>query len=362
MPMKELKVVVSNNMKYSIIINHDFSLLKEKLKSIFDGNSIVIITDDNVEELYLSQLIHSIEDKSYSIHKMIIKHGECTKNYKTLLKIYDFLMSVKFGRTDLIIALGGGVVGDVAGFAAATYLRGVSFVQIPTTLLAQVDSSIGGKVAINYNNIKNNIGAFHQPSLVYINTTVLKTLPVREFRNGLAEIIVHGIIQDADLISFTVEYFNGFPDINYDLVEELIYKNCEIKSNIIMQDEKDKGIRRSLNFGHTIGHAIEASYGYKYAHGECVAIGIVSAFKISVLCELINKEKLRYIEKVLTTLNLPIKTDDLNWTSILEKVVYDKKNLSGESIFILPTGIGSVVEYRISKDILMNYIKQINII
>jgi len=357
--MKELEIVTSN-LKYSILIHNDFSMIKDKVKLLFKGNRIVIITDDNVSNFHLHNLFESLNDDSYAIYCLLIKHGEESKSHITLFQIYDFLVDINFERSDLIIALGGGVVGDVVGYAAATYLRGVSFVQVPTSLLAQVDSSVGGKVAINYRNIKNNIGAFHQPVLVYINTEVLKTLPECEFRNGLAEVVVHGIIRDANLISFAIDHFKDFPDINYDLIGELIYRNCEIKANIVMQDEKDNGIRRILNFGHTIGHAIESSYNYKYTHGECVSIGIVTAFKISLLCQLISKEKLEYIKDVLKTLNLPIKIDNMDWISVINKIVYDKKVKLGEPVFILPTEAGNVIEYKISTDSLINYTRQLN--
>lgn len=357
--MKELEIVTSN-MKYSILIHNDFSMIKNRVKLLFKGKRIAVITDDNVGNLHLSDLFDSLSDDSYVLYSLLIKHGEDNKSSTTLFQIYDFLMDISFERSDLIIALGGGVVGDVVGYAAATYLRGVSFIQIPTTLLAQIDSSIGGKVAINYRNIKNNIGAFHQPILVYINTEVLKTLPEREFRNGLAEIVVHGIIQDASLISFTINYFKNFPNIDFDLIVELIYRNCEIKANIVMQDEKDHGIRKILNFGHTIGHAIESSYNYKYTHGECVSIGIVTSFKLSFLCQLIGKEKLKYIKDVLKTLNLPIKIDNMDWINVIDKIVYDKKVKLGEPVFILPTEAGNVIEYKISTDSLMNFTGQLN--
>jgi len=357
--MKELKIVTSN-IRYSILIHNDFSMIKDRVKLLFKGKRIAVITDNNVGNLHLPNLFDSLNDDSYTLYSLLVMHGEENKSSVTLFQIYDFLMDISFERSDLIIALGGGVVGDIVGYAAATYLRGVSFIQIPTTLLAQVDSSVGGKVAINYRNIKNNIGAFHQPVLVYINTEVLKTLPEREFRNGLAEVVVHGIIRDANLISFTIDHFKDFPDINYDLIGELIYRNCEIKAKIVMQDEKDNGIRKILNLGHTFGHAIESSYNYKYTHGECVAIGIVAAFKLSMLCQLISKEKLESIKNVLKILKLPIGIDNINWINIINKIVYDKKVVLGDPVFILPTEAGNVIEYKICRDSLMKFVGHFN--
>ena len=347
--MRKLEVCLKNN-RYNIIIHNDFSELKSQINSLFKGKKVAIITDDNVGDLYLSDIIKIFEDDSLELFNFTIRHGEESKNAVTLSQIYDFLLNIHLERSDLVIALGGGVIGDVVGYAAATYLRGVDLIQVPTTLLAQVDSSIGGKVAINYRGIKNLIGTFHQPILVYINVKTLKTLPEREFRNGLAEAIVHGVIQDASLIEFIVNHFCNYLDANDDQLEELIYRNCKIKATVVMQDEKDKGLRKILNFGHTIGHAIESLFQYKYTHGECISIGIVAAFKISVFYNLIDEKELKYIKNILNYLCLPIGIENLNYNEVVQKIIFDKKMLLGDPVFILPVKIGRVIDYKVHID------------
>jgi 3-dehydroquinate synthase len=354
--MKKIQLSLEKH-QYSVLIHNNFSELKKEVHSFFNGRKIAIITDDNVSNLYLSEVVKELQDDSFKLFNFIINHGEKSKSNSTLSKIYDFLMEIHFERSDLIVALGGGVVGDIAGYAAATYLRGVALIQIPTTLLAQVDSSIGGKTAINYRGIKNLIGAFHQPSLVYINIQTVKTLPEREFRNGLAEVIVHGIIQDESLIEFTVDHFCNYLDANDDLLEELIFRNCQIKANIVMRDEKDKDIRKILNFGHTIGHAIESIFDYRYAHGECVSIGIISACKVSLFYKLIDYEKFIYINSILSSLKLPIEIKHMNWDKIVQKIKHDKKMNSGEISFIVPTNTGGVLDYKLEVDTIAQILK-----
>jgi len=333
--------------KYDIIINDNFSTISHEIQSIWSGRKIVIITDDIVEKLYLRLLTNELKKICPLIYSYVFPNGEDSKSVETLNQIYNFLLSKHIDRSDLIIALGGGVVGDVAGYVAATYLRGVDYIQIPTTLLAQIDSSVGGKVAVNYQGYKNMIGAFYQPLLVYINLNVLETLPDRDYKCGIAEAVVHALITDSSLLDYIHANFSNISGWKKCGIRELVYRNCKIKADIVLQDEKDKGIRKILNFGHTIGHAIEGLFGCKYRHGECISVGIVGAFKLSVYLKLINVEKLAYIKTVLNDLGLPISFTDLDWNDIAKRIEFDKKTISKKISFILPVDIGSVVIYEL---------------
>lgn len=336
------------NCKYDIVIRDNFSLLSNEIQSFWTEKKIIIINDDIVENLYLNPLKCELRKISPTIYSYTLPNGEKSKCVDTLNQIYDFMLSKHVDRSDLIIALGGGVVGDIAGYAAATFLRGIAYVQIPTTLLAQIDSSVGGKVAVNFQGYKNMIGAFYQPLLVYINTGTLQTLPEREYRCGLAEAVVHSLIADASLLDFINENINYKNRLGGQKAEEFIYRNCKIKADIVMQDETDKGIRKILNFGHTVGHAIEGLYDYKYKHGECVSVGILAAFKLGIYFKLIGTEKSTYIESILNKLGLPVAINDLDWNEVVKRIAFDKKAVSGKVSFILPVDIGKVVDYEIN--------------
>ena len=334
--------------KYDIVIHDTFSMISDEIQALWAGQKIIIITDDIVDKLYLSSLENELRKTNPTIYSYALPNGEESKSMEALTQIYDFILSKHIDRSDLVIALGGGVVGDIAGYAAATFLRGIAYVQIPTTLLAQIDSSVGGKVAINYQGYKNIIGAFHQPLLVYINTSVLQTLPEREYKCGLTEAVVHALIVDNSFLDFIRENINDKGRLNEQKVTEFIHRNCKIKADIVMQDEKDKGIRKILNFGHTVGHAIEGLYEYKYRHGECVSIGIVAAFKLGVYFKLIDKDKLVFIKSVLNKLGLLIAIDGLNWNEVVKRIAFDKKAVSGKVTFILPIDIAKVIDYEIN--------------
>lgn len=347
--MQEIQLELENN-KYSININDSFSNISDNLMSLTENKKIIIITDDNVAKLYLQELIDSLKADRRVIFTFVMEHGEPNKNIHTVMKIYDYLLEIHADRFDLIISLGGGVVGDIAGYVAATYLRGIDFIQVPTTLLAQVDSSVGGKVGIDYNGMKNIVGAFYQPRLVYINIKTLKTLPRREIVAGLAEVMVHGLIADADLITFVRNNFNQIMSVNTEVTEQLIYRNCCIKANIVKLDEKEKGLRKILNFGHTVGHAVESLYEYQYNHGECVSIGIVAAFKLAVSKDLISVEDMEYVKNILVEIGLPIYIEGIKWEKIVQRISYDKKTINNRTSFIFPTKIGHVEEFILPLD------------
>ncbi len=287
----------------------------------------------------------------------VIPAGESSKS----LNIYETLITKALqhglNRKSAIIALGGGVTGDLAGFAAATYMRGIDFIQIPTSLLAQVDSSVGGKVAVNHTLAKNIIGAFYQPEFVYINVSTLTTLPKREFSSGMAEIIKHGFIYDEVFLKSLDEDMDKLMSLDFAVLAEAIKNSCRIKAQIVEQDEKENGIRAILNFGHTIGHAIEAVAGYdKYTHGEAVSLGMVYESLIAREMGLIDDDYVERLRFMLHRANLPTAMTDLDTDKLIQKMSFDKKNQDNRITFVLPTDYGKV---EIFKNIGNNLIKRV---
>jgi 3-dehydroquinate synthase len=238
--------------------------------------------------------------------------------------------------------LGGGVIGDLAGFVAATYQRGVPLVQIPTTLLAQVDSSIGGKVAVNHGQLKNNIGAFYQPKVVITDIGTLKTLDAREFNNGLAEVIKSAVVRDADFFDFIEKKLDNIKSLDNDALEEIVFRSAKIKAEIVEKDEKDLGLRSILNYGHTIGHAIETTSDFKTTHGEAIAIGMLVAGRISQHLGVMDRNELDRLKTVIGRAGLPTSIPELNMDRIIEAMRHDKKILQGKIRFVLPRTIGEV--------------------
>lgn len=298
------------------------------------------VTDGNVGPLYGEALRESLLEAGIEPVLLTVPPGEGSKSEAVLSRLYTSMLAAKISRRDVVIALGGGVVGDLAGYAAATLLRGLPFVQIPTTLLAQVDSSVGGKTAINHQLGKNLIGAFHQPRLVLTDTDTLKTLPPREFACGMAEIVKHGAIADAEL-------FSQIRDGQYDL-ETVIGRNCEIKRTFVEEDERDTGGRMTLNFGHTFGHVIEAQGGFsRYNHGEAVALGMVVAAELGERLGITKTGTSQELCAVLTKLGLPVRTGmTVDYTGIIT----DKKRMGGTLTLVLLKRIGEAVLCPIEVD------------
>lgn len=356
--MKKINVELKKN-PYLIVIEKDFRNIKTNLRmKKGECSKFIVITDNIVANYYLDIFKREINHPIEKVYHYIIPNGENSKCLEVIRLIYQFLIKIKVEKDDVIFALGGGVVGDIAGFVAATYLRGVSFVQVPTTLLSQVDSAIGGKTGVNFNGLKNIIGSFYQPKLVYINMKTLSTLSKREVRNGLAEIIVHGIISDSEIVNVVEDSVEKIFELKEEVMDSLIYNNCKIKARIIAQDELDKGLRNILNFGHTYGHAIESIYEFKYAHGECVSMGVVAAFKTSVFLNLISIEKAQFVIRVLEKVGLPTQLKHLDWRSIVDRIHYDKKINGGIPTFILPLDIGKVTQRQLLlEDSLIMYLK-----
>jgi 3-dehydroquinate synthase len=310
------------------------------------GDRCAIITDANVGKRFAKKVFNSLAGAGFSPVLIVVPAGETAKNLKSVQSCYDQLAAHRLERKSFIVALGGGVVGDLAGFVAATYLRGIDFVQVPTTLLAQVDSSVGGKTGVNLRAGKNLVGVFYQPKLVLCDLDTLKTLPEREFVSGLAEVVKYGIIFDAKLFA---QLERDLPEIlkrDLETLSEIIARCCEIKAEVVSQDETENGLRAILNFGHTIGHAIENSSGYgKFLHGEAISIGQVAAAKISQSILGLPERDVERIENLFARAGLPtqIKLNPTLHKKLFAAMMLDKKVSGGEIKFVLAEKIGKVV-------------------
>ena len=318
------EIVNLNRQSYPIFIGTDSSLSAEAVASFIVGNDVAIITNDVVGPLYLEELIQTIKDKN--IVRYILNDGEQEKRLKTVHKIIDKLLDEGFGRDATLISLGGGVVGDITGFTASIFMRGINFIQIPTTLLAQVDASVGGKTGVNHPLGKNLIGSFYQPECVVCDPRFLKTLKNKQLSEGLAEIIKYGLIYDAEFFSFLEQNLSKIIALDKGAMGHAIQRSCQIKAAIVSQDEKEKSIRAILNFGHTFGHAIETLTGYDHcSHGDGVAIGMVLATKLSELMGMVSGDDTSRIIKLLEAGGLPVSLPDLDSDQIINVMLKDKK-------------------------------------
>ncbi|WP_425446945.1 3-dehydroquinate synthase [Dethiothermospora halolimnae] len=339
--MIRLDVNTKDN-SYPIYIGADFfSDLKKMLLDNNINKRIFIITDDNVRDYYLNMTIKVLED--FEVYTYVVKPGENSKSFETANKIYKRLLELSCDRDTTIVALGGGVVGDLSGYVASTYMRGLNFVQIPTTLLSQVDSSVGGKVAINFEGYKNIIGSFYQPKAVIIDVNMLETLESREFSSGMGEVIKYGIIRDYKFLKWIGDNLDNIYNLDKELVISMI-KNClAIKSQIVEEDEKEKNIRKILNFGHTIGHGIESLGEFKcFNHGEAISLGMIYESYIARELGLIDPDYHNKIYSIVTKIIKLKKFNDEEITYIMESLKYDKKSKNGKPVFILPIDRGNV--------------------
>ena len=312
------------------------------------GTKILVVTNPDVANPYADLFLESLLDSGFNPTLLILEAGEEKKNQENIGKIHDEAFRSKIERGSLIIALGGGVIGDMAGFAAATWLRGVSIVQVPTTLLAMVDASIGGKTGINHSGGKNLIGAFHQPSLVLIDQSTLKTLPIREFRAGMAEIIKYGVITDPSLFEIleSIENISSPDGISDQLLDEILERSALSKSKIVALDEHEGGVRAILNYGHTFGHVIENLSGYgNWLHGEAVSMGMVAAGMLALIKGTWSKEDFNRQKSLLSKAGLPIIWPKLNPEEVYETLLVDKKVKDGLLRFVMPNKIGGVEIY-----------------
>jgi 3-dehydroquinate synthase len=331
--------------------------LGDRMKELNIGKKVLVISNPDIFGYYGETVIKSLEDAGFDVSTHLIPAGETYKTLQSLEKIYDTALENHLERFSTLVALGGGVIGDMTGFAAATWLRGINFVQVPTSLLAMVDASVGGKTGVNHPQGKNLIGAFYQPKLVLIDPNVLKTLPAREFRAGMAEVIKYGIIWDADLFSKLeqAESIDSFETINQELLETILVRSTQAKADVVSQDEKEAGLRAILNYGHTIGHAVESLTNYEqFVHGEAVAIGMVAAGKIATQMGLWTKAEAKRQDNLIAKTKLPTQIPaELNLDAILETLKSDKKVKAGKVRFVLPSQIGTVtISDRVTAEVI----------
>ena len=342
--MEKIRVELGTR-SYDIIIGR--GLLKDIGKTLgtFDFSSkIALISNPTVYGFYGKEVSAAIRASGHDLIEVLIPDGEEYKSLADTEKIYEALLKAKLDRKSALIALGGGVIGDITGFAASTYMRGIDFIQVPTTLLAQVDSSVGGKTGVNHPLGKNMIGAFWQPRLVWIDTATLDTLPRREFLSGLGEVIKYGVIWDENFFAYLETNRDKILKLDPTALTYIIRRSCEIKAEVVSKDERESGLRAILNYGHTIGHAIETITGYKkYLHGEAVAIGMHMEAKLSHQVGLIDKKAVARIKALIDSYDLPSEIpDEIEMDDLLEKMQIDKKTVAGKMHFVLPEKVGSV--------------------
>mgnify|MGYP001695778807 CR=1 FL=1 len=326
---------------YPIVLSENFDALGEALDDLMiKDRKVCIVTDSHVADFYLEQVEHIVKEHCAAASHFIFPAGEESKTLTTVENLYEFLIQNKFERKDMLVALGGGVVGDLTGFTAATYLRGIRFIQIPTSLLAQVDSSIGGKTGVDFRAYKNMVGAFHQPKLVYSCAETLKTLTSQQYISGLGEIIKHGLIKDAVYYEWIKENIDAIKAREHEAVKEMIYQSCLIKGGVVERDPKEKGERALLNFGHTLGHAIEKLKDFTWLHGECVAAGCCLAAEISCIKGNINKEEVEDIKGVFEAFDMNGDIDELSVDDIVKTTKSDKKMVGDKIKFVLLRSVG----------------------
>lgn len=357
------RLTINYNKKpcYDIVFSKSFEGLGEELEEMnLSERKICVITDSTVETLYAQEILDCVQEKCKKAVVFRFPAGEKNKTLDTVKDAYTFLIQEGFDRKDLLIALGGGVVGDLTGYTAATYLRGVEFIQIPTTLLAQADSSIGGKTGVDFDGYKNMVGAFYMPKLVYMNVSVLKTLEERQFFSGFAEIMKHGLIKDHLFYEWLLDHMYEICERNPDVLEEMVMKSSTIKKLVVEKDPTEKGDRALLNFGHTIGHAIEKAKNFELYHGECVALGCVAAAYISWKHELLSMEEYYEIRDMFVPFNLPISVEDIEPEEILRLTKSDKKMDAGRIRFVLLKKVGkAVLDMTVADEDILSAVREI---
>ncbi len=350
--MKEVKVALGGK-SYRVYIGPGLlaqtgSLLSE---SGFSGR-LVMITDPTVKKLYGEALSQRLTEDGFRATTLLVPRGEEQKSLETAGKLYQELTSAYTERATPILALGGGVIGDLAGFVAATYLRGVPLVQVPTTLLAQVDSSVGGKVAVDQGQLKNMIGAFYQPRLVIADTSTLKTLPGEELSNGLAEVIKSAAIGNKEFFAFLEENMERIKSLDEEALEEVVFQSVKIKAGVVEKDELDTGLRNILNYGHTVGHAIESVLDFNVGHGRAVAVGMLAAARISHDAGLLAGDEITRLKSVIEKAGLPTKMAGLKAEAVLQAMKHDKKVLGDKIRFVLLKSLGNPIVTEVNPSLL----------
>lgn len=353
--MKEIRINLTEK-SYPIYIEKGLiSNIGAEIKKIYQNKKVAIITDKNVDNFYGEEVKENLENNGFTVLKVLLEPGEKSKSIETLLKVYDELLDFEITRGDLIVALGGGVIGDLTGFAAATLLRGVPFIQIPASLLAQIDSSIGGKVAVDLPKGKNLVGSFYHPEAVFIDPEMLNTLDKRFLYDGMAEVIKYGCIKDKELFNNLLGYKNE--EELMDNMDYIIHTCCSIKKEIVERDEKDTGDRMLLNFGHTIGHAIEKYFNYEtYTHGEAVALGMYAITKKSEEMNITKEGTSELIKDILKKYNLQYEIQLEDKGKILNTIALDKKSKGNHISLVLIKDIGESYLHKVPKEMVADFI------
>lgn len=339
--MRKVKVKLGIN-SYEVYVG--LGLLTQTgrwLKESGFSDKLVIITDPTVNRLYGDALNQGLTKEGFNVTTLLVPEGEDQKSLETAGRLYHELTNCYAERTTPILALGGGVIGDLVGFVAATYLRGVPLIQIPTTLLAQVDSSIGGKVAVDHGQLKNKIGAFYQPRLVIADIDTLRTLPPEELANGLAEVIKSAAIRDSKFFDFLEKNIDEIKALDEKALEEIVFQSVKIKAEIVEKDERDLGLRSLLNYGHTIGHAIESASDFKVEHGRAIAIGMLAAARISNKMGILDESESMRLKSVIEKGGLPTEMPSLKLEEVIQAMKHDKKVLKDKVRFVLLKSIGN---------------------
>ncbi len=339
---------------YPVMIGKDL-LVTSNFSSVIKGQQVLVVTNQRIAPIYLDVLLDSLE--KFDVAVVILPDGESYKRIDTLDLIYSEALSRRFSRNATMIALGGGVIGDMVGFAAATYQRGIDYIQVPTTLLSQVDSSVGGKTGVNHRLGKNMIGAFHQPVAVFADTNLLKTLPSREMSAGLAEVIKYGLLGDVEFLSWIEAHIDNLIEKNSEFLGEAIERSCLMKANIVAQDEHESGVRALLNLGHTFGHAIEAHLDYKeWLHGEAVSVGMIIAAKLSHAMGKIVNEDVERVISICERVALPIEPPQgMTPDDFLKHMAVDKKNEDGRLRLVLLKSLGKAyIDDSVSRPLLLS--------
>lgn len=352
--MRKLTIHYKGVPIYPIILSDSFDALGSVLDELaINDKKICIVTDTNIEKHYLKAVTEIFKAHCAFVTSYVFPAGEESKNLTVVQDLYEFLILSKFERRDMLVALGGGVVGDLTGFTAATYLRGIQFIQMPTSLLAQVDSSIGGKTGVDFKAYKNMVGAFHQPKLVYSNVGVFRSLTEEQYISGLGEIIKHGLIKDIDYYSWLKSHRDEILSKDTQILLDMIERSCQIKQAVVENDPEEAGERALLNFGHTLGHAIEKLMNFKMLHGECVAIGMHAAAWLSWKKDLITEEDYKDIIHTIRDFKLPLRVSGIKAEDVVSVSKSDKKMDKGRVKFVLLKHPGeAIIDRTLTDDML----------
>ena len=358
-----LQVRRNGDFYYPIYFEDGFEKLADAIRTEgLENRNFCIVTDTNVAPLYAAEVQKVLSPVASKISVFTFEAGEKSKNLNTVQQLYKVLIEEKLDRKSLIIALGGGVVGDLAGFGAATYLRGIDFIQVPTTLLSQVDSSVGGKTGVDLEQYKNMVGAFHQPRLVYMNLHTLRSLPAEQFACGMGEILKTGLICDEEFFRFVCREQKEIKKLDMKRIARMVRKCCEIKAGVVERDPKEQGERALLNLGHTVGHAVEKLKNFTLLHGQCVGAGLVAAAYLSMKRGLLTEEEYQEIRQGCADYDLPVHVDGLIPEEVLLATKKDKKMEQGHIKFILMDGIGkSFIDKTVTDEELLSCIQEITL-